>query len=228
MHIYTPPGYEKGNEKYPVFYLLHGSGDCDDSWTSVGRAGFIVDNLIAEGKAKPMVIVMPAGHTSTTPGRAQGGRDEFAEDFMTAILPYVEKNYRVLTDRPHRAIAGLSMGGGQTLNIGVSHLDMFGYMGVFSSGVFSMGPRRGTAAPAPAPDWEAQRVQMLDNASLKPGLKLLWFSTGENDFLLPTTKATVAMLQKHGFSPVFKESAGAHTWINWRDYLAEFTPRLFQ
>ncbi len=228
MHIYTPPGYEKGDGKFPVFYLLHGAGDCDDSWTSVGRAGFILDNLIAAGKAKPMIIVMPAGHTSRAmQGRPANPRDEFAEDFMTAILPYVEKNYRVIADRSHRAIAGLSMGGGQTLNIGMSHLDMFGYMGVFSSGVFSMGPRR-TASPMPPPEWEAQRAAMLDDAALKPGLKLLWFSTGADDRLLPTSKATVAMLQKHGFTPTFIESPGAHTWINWRNYLEEFAPQLFQ
>jgi para-nitrobenzyl esterase len=221
MHIYTPPGYEKGEGKYPVFYLLHGSGDCDDSWTSVGRAGFIVDNLIAAGKAKPMIIVMPAGHTSTV-RRPPNGRDEFAEDFMTAILPYVEKNYRVIADRQQRAIAGLSMGGRQTLNIGMSHLDLFGFIAVFSSGIRAADPA------APSAEWEAQRAAMLDDAALKPGLKVLWFSTGANDRLLPTTKATVKMLEKHGFNPTFIESPGAHTWINWRNYLEEFTPQLFQ
>ncbi len=132
MHIYTPPGYEMGKGKYPVFYLLHGAGDCDDAWTSVGRAGFILDNLIAAKRAKPMVVVMPAGHTSAAafgargavpaavPGVAAAGPaplDEFAQDFLTDIMPYAEKNYRVYTDRARRAIAGLSMGGSQTLNI---------------------------------------------------------------------------------------------------------------
>jgi enterochelin esterase family protein len=239
MHIYTPPGYENGSEKYPVFYLLHGSGDCDDSWTSVGRAGFIMDNLIASNKVKPMVIVMPAGHTSVNfvmPGA--GGappRDEFAEDFTNDIMPYVENHYRVLTDRAHRAIAGLSMGGGQTLNISMSHLDKFAYVGVFSAGVFSFRPRSPAAAsgdarpvPVPSPEWEQQRAAMLDDASLKPGLKVLWFGTGVDDSLMPTTKATVDMLKKHGFAPVLKESPGGHTWINWRNYLAEFGPMLFQ
>ena len=118
MHIYTPPGYELGGGKFPVFYLLHGSGDCDDSWTSVGRAGFILDSIAAK-KAQPMIVVMPAGHTSTTfplPGAARPTRDEFADDFMDGIMPYVEKHYRgALTDRAHTAMAGLSMGGGQTL-----------------------------------------------------------------------------------------------------------------
>ncbi|HUE05775.1 MAG TPA: alpha/beta hydrolase-fold protein [Bryobacteraceae bacterium] len=229
MHVYTPPGYELGNGKYPIFYLLHGAGDCDDSWTSVGRAGFILDNLIAAKKAQPMVVVMPAGHTTANfpgPGGPRPTRDEFAEDFVNDIMPFVESHYRVLTDRPHMAIAGLSMGGGQTLNISMSHLDRFAYIGVFSAGVFSFG-RGGGSAPAPPPEWEQQRAAMLDDAALKPGLKLLWFGTGSEDRLIPTTKATIEMLKKHGFAPEFHESAGGHTWINWRNYLDEFAPQLF-
>ena len=115
MHVYTPPGYERGGGKFPVFYLLHGAGDSDDAWTSVGRAGFILDNLIADGKAKPMIVVMPAGHTRAFGFGGGGPRpptDEFVQDFLNDIMPCVEKNYRVYTDRAHRAIAGLSMGGG--------------------------------------------------------------------------------------------------------------------
>jgi len=235
MHVYTPPGYENGSEKYPVFYLLHGAMDCDDSWTSVGRAGFILDNLIAAHKAKPMVVAMPAGHTSATFTMPKPGdpapRDEFADDFITDIMPYVESHYRVLTDRAYRAMAGLSMGGGQTLNISMSHLDEFAYLGVFSSGVFTMRrPAPGTPAPppGPSPEWISQHAAMLDNASLKPGLKVLWFATGSEDRLIPVTKATVEALKTHGFSPVFVESTGAHTWTNWRNYLATFAPMLFQ
>ncbi len=236
MHVYTPPGYETSSVKYPVFYLLHGATDSDDSWTSVGRANFILDNLIAAKKAVPMIVVMPAGHTSRTftmgAANPQPARDEFAEDFVNDIVPYIEKNYRVLTDRNHTAIAGLSMGGGQTLNISMSHLDRYAYIGVFSSGVFSRGPRRppGEAAPPPSvpAEWIQQHSADLDNASLKPGLKLLWFSTGSEDGLIPTTKVTVATLKEHGFKPEFLESAGGHTWLNWRDYLNEFAPQLFQ
>jgi enterochelin esterase family protein len=120
MHIYTPPGYESDSNRYPVLYLLHGAMDCDDSWSSVGRAGFIMDNLINEKKAKPMVVVMPAGHT--TKNFSMGGSvsamvDDFSKDFINEIMPCVENNYRVLTDRKNRAIAGLSMGGMQTINI---------------------------------------------------------------------------------------------------------------
>jgi enterochelin esterase family protein len=227
MHVYTPPGYETNQEKYPVFYLLHGAGDSDDSWTSVGRANFILDNLIAAGTAKPMIVVMPAGHTSSAgfgAGRGRGGpggappRDEFAEDFVNDIMPYIEKHYRTLPDRAHRAMAGLSMGGGQTMGIAFAHLDKFAYIGVYSSGIFGGG----------ASGWETQRAQMLDDATLKKDLKLVWLSTGSQDGLISTSKATVETLKKHGFEPVFKESPGGHTWINWRDYLNEFAPQLFR
>ncbi len=232
MHVYTPPGYELGKGKFPVFYLLHGASDSDDSWTSAGRANFILDNLIAAGKAKPMIVVMPAGHTRAGfgPGGMNSTVDEFGEDFVQDVMPYVEKNYRVSLKREQRAIAGLSMGGAQTLAISMSHLDKFAYIGVYSSGVFGSGPRTPGAAPNPAPnpEWEKQRLATLDDAKLKKGLKLLWFATGKEDFLLGTTKATLEMLKKHGFSPVYKETGGGHTWLNWRDYLIEFAPMLFQ
>jgi enterochelin esterase-like enzyme len=228
MHVYTPPGYELGEGRFPVFYLLHGAFDCDDSWTSVGRAGFILDNLIAGQKAKPMVVVMPAGHTG--PFRFGGGRpaaDEFAQDFLNDLLPYIEKHYRVLADRQHRAMAGLSMGGGQTLNIGIPHLDQFAYLGVFSSGVFGI-TGAGPGGAQPGPSFEEQNQAVLDDAKLKPGLKLLWFATGKDDFLVETSRATVAMLKKHQFDVVYQETDGAHTWINWRQYLNEFAPQLFR
>jgi enterochelin esterase family protein len=229
MHVYTPPGYEMGQGKFPVFYLLHGAGDCDEAWTSVGRAGFILDNLIAAKKAKPMVIVMPAGHTSQTfgGGRGAGGQDEFVKEFLADIQPYAESHYRVYTDKPHRAIAGLSMGGSQTMNIAIPHLDKFAYVGVYSSGVLGIIPRANAPA-TPGPGWEEQHKADLDNLVARKGLKLLWFSTGVDDGLIATTRATVEMLKKHGFEPVFKESTGAHTWINWRNYLNEFAPQLFQ
>lgn len=234
MHVYTPPGYELGKGKFPVFYLLHGASDSDDSWTSVGRAGFILDNLIAAKKAKPMLVVMPHGHTSTgqTPRTAIGTPDEFARDFTGDVMPYIESHYRVINKRASRAIAGLSMGGGQTLNITMGgDLGKFAYIGVYSSGVLTFGPRPAGAAPAAArtisPDWEKAYLATLDNASLKKDLKLLWFATGSDDFLLGTTKATVELLKKHGFNPEFKETSGGHTWINWHLYLNEFAPKLF-
>jgi enterochelin esterase-like enzyme len=272
MHVYTPPGYERSTDRYPVFYLLHGAGDSDDSWTSVGRAGFILDNLIAAKKAKPMLVVMPAGHTrrgaAAGGALARSGTEEFVKDFVTDVMPYIEKHYRVHTDRANRAIAGLSMGGNHTLHIAIPHLDRFAYVGVYSSGLLGAFPglgggRRGappaTPAPATAPttsaatpptaqtpapaapavapagpppltaaDWEKMHEANLANVSLKKGLKLLWFATGKDDFLLSTTTATVDLFKKHGFTPVYKETAGGHTWLNWRAYLHEFAPQLFQ
>ncbi len=225
MHVYTPPGYETSTESYPVFYLLHGASDSDHSWSSIGRAGFIMDNLIAAQKAKKMIVVMPAGHTGSA-GGARAGSD-FERDFMEDIVPQVEKRYRVRTERNHRAMAGLSMGGGQTLNIGFSHLDQFGYLGVFSSGVFGIAGG-GRPAAANEPSWEERHKETLDNAELKSGLKVLWFATGKDDRVIKTSEATVEMLKKHGFEPVYKETGGAHTWLNWRDYLIEFAPQLFQ
>jgi enterochelin esterase-like enzyme len=233
MHVYTPPGYETSSKKYPVFYLLHGAGDSDDSWSTVGRAGFILDNLIAAKSAQPMIVVMPAGHTraagnpiTSTPG------DPFVNDFVTDVMPYVQKNYRVLADRANTAIAGLSMGGSQTLNVALAHPDRFAYIGVFSSGLLGLFPvggrggSTGTTATAAA-DWETHNAAALSSPSMKKGLKRFWFSTGKDDFLLDNTVATVALFKKHGFSPVYKESAGGHTWLNWRDYLNAFAPQLF-
>ena len=244
MHVYTPPGYETSRDRYPVLYLLHGAGDVDDSWTSVGRAGFILDNLIAANKAKPMIVAMPAGHVNGAGGALGGqvpaaavqgmpgigsGPDPFINDFQTDLMPYVEKNYRVLTDRQNRAIAGLSMGGNQTLNIAIPRLEKFAYVGVFSSGIIS--GARGTPPAENVPfgeAWEKQNLAALDNAAAKRGLNLLWFSTGKDDGLIATTRNTVELLKKHGFKPVFIESEGAHTWLNWRDYLSVFAPQLFQ
>ena len=246
MHVYTPPGYETSRDRYPVLYLLHGAGDVDDSWTSVGRAGFILDNLIAANTTKPMIVVMPAGHVNgagaalggTVPAAAVngipgigGGPDPFANDFLTDLMPYVEKNYRVLTDRQSRAIAGLSMGGNQTLNIAIPHLEKFAYIGVFSSGIITGNRGASPAAntPPPFPEvWEKQNLAALDNVANKRGLNLLWFGTGKDDFLIATTRTTVELFKKHGFKPVFVESEGAHTWLNWRDYLSTFAPQLFQ
>ena len=221
MHIYLPPGYEKNSESYPVFYLLHGAGDCDDSWTSVGRANFILDNLIAEGRAKAMIIVMPAGHVTrkmdmSTMG-ADVASDPFANDFMNDIVPYVEQHYRVIADAPHRAIAGLSMGGAQTLNIAMTHPGFFAYIGVFSSGWF------GNTREA----FEKGNEGALESPD-KKAVKLFWWSSGKNDIALPNTGPSIALVQKYGYVTEFHLSEGFHEWNNWRDYLHEFAPRLFQ
>jgi enterochelin esterase-like enzyme len=228
MHIYTPPGYQAGKGTYPVFYLLHGAFDCDDAWPSVGRAGFILDNLLAQNKAKPMVVVMPAGHTGPFRfGEPLSSADEFLMDFVNDVKPYVETNYRVYTDRKHRAVAGLSMGGAQALNISMHDLEKYGYIGVFSSGILGItGDNK--FGPEAIPVWEERNQSTLNNEVAKKGLQLIWFSIGKDDFLLDTSRKTVEMLKKHGFTVVYKETSGGHTWINWRNYLIEFAQLLFQ
>lgn len=240
MHVYTPPGYENSRERYPVFYLLHGAGDNDNAWSTVGRAGFVLDNLIAARKAKPMIVVMPAGHAAIAADNSIGqtATDLFVNDFVTDVMPYIEKHYSVLTDRANTAIAGLSMGGGQTLQVAIPRLERFAYIGVFSSGLLGAFPGGGRGAAAPAAPasgvpaaaaaWEQQHATKLDDAGLKRGLRLLWFGTGKEDFLMPTTVATIDLFKRHRFAPVFVESPGGHTWINWRNYLAEFAPQLFR
>jgi enterochelin esterase family protein len=231
MRVYTPPGYETSMRRYPVLYLLHGAMDCDDAWWTVGRAGFILDNLIAAGKAKPMVVVMPAGHIGSLSFNRRAARpavDEFAADFVGDARPYVERTYRVLTDRPNRAIAGLSMGGMQALGIAMSDLGSYSSIGIFSSGVFGITGRDAPPNMPPGPSFEERHAKALDDPELRKGLKLVWFATGRDDFVLETSQATVAMLQKHGFDVTYKESAGGHTWVNWREYLYEFAPMLFR
>ena len=231
IHVYIPPGYDTNAKKYPVLYLLHGANESDDSWHTVGRMGFILDNLIADGKAVPMIVVMPNGHTDmipprvanppATPGGPIGTRrkDDFPAEFETDLLPYVESHFRIVGDRANRAIAGLSMGGSQTLNISFTHPGQFSWIGVFSSGVLG-----GNTIDA----WESEHQAALDDPAMKSGLKMLWFSTGSDDPLFPTSKATVAMLNKHGFHATFEPSTGAHTWINWRNYFYEVAPQLFK
>lgn len=240
MHVYTPPGYENGDLKYPVLYLLHGGGDSDDSWTSAGRAQYILDNLIAVGKAKPMIIVMPFGHYGDRMELAASGEHPMFDDitvpeFLKDVLPYTESHYRVKADRADRAIAGLSMGGIHTLFISLPNLDKFGYIGVFSSGIFGIKGYEGPVAAAfPASgqnyveEWVANHRTELDDPAKKKGLRLVWMSTGTDDPVLIVTNGTVELLKQHGFNPEFHQSPGGHTWINWRVYLSEFAPLLFR
>lgn len=226
LHVYTPPGYESGEGRFPVLYLLHGAFDSDHSWSSVGRAGFILDNLIASGRAQPMIVVMPHGHTGPFRfGMPLTG--QFEPEFVADILPQMERRYRIHADRAHRAIAGLSMGGAQTLNIGIPHLDRFAYLGVFSSGIFGITGGPGGTPPA-SPSFAEQHRDILSNSDLKKNLKLLWFATGKDDFLVQTTRATVEMFRQQQFDVIYQETDGGHTWDKWREYLHEFVPQLFQ
>jgi enterochelin esterase-like enzyme len=220
MHVYTPPGYEAGAQRYPVLYLLHGGGDSDESWSSVGRAGFILDNLIAAGKARPMIVVMPAGHTPKggNPMSADPAQDPFTADLLRDVLPYVESHYRVVAGRENRAIAGLSMGGVQTLNIALTNLDRFSQIGVFSSGWF----------PPVREQFVNTHQSLLSAPATKQAVRLFWNAAGVDDIARDNHRALVALLKQYGIANTYRETPGGHTWINWRDYLAELTPLLFR
>lgn len=220
MHVYTPPGYDRDQQRYPVLYLLHGGGDSDNSWPTVGRAGAILDNLIAEHKAAPMIVVMPAGHVSRDSQLRGGmntmGHDAFNEDLTGSIIPYIDENYRIINDRDHRALAGLSMGGLQTLTVSLTHSELFSYIGVFSSGWF--------------PQMRDQ-VEKTDLAAYKADgkpFKLYWVGAGQYDIAKANSEASVALLKQYGIAPVTHDSGGYHEWTNWRDYLHLFAPQLFQ
>ena len=220
MHIYTPPGYERDNRSYPVLYLLHGGGDSDDSWPTVGCAGAILDNLIAAQQAVPMIVVMPAGHVSRDFQLRSGlntmGHDKFNEDMTGSIIPYVDRTYRTVADRDHRAVAGLSMGGLQVLTLSLNNSDLFSYIGVFSSGWF---------------DSMREAVEKTDLAEYKSNgkpFRLYWVGVGQYDIAKANSGASVDLLKKYGITPLTHDSAGFHAWNNWRDYLRIFTPQLFR
>jgi enterochelin esterase family protein len=209
FRVYVPTEYaQKPEARYPVLYLLHGSGDADDGWTVVGRANEIADNLIAAGKAKPMLIVMPNG----TYPRGEGHEHDFEKDLLEEIIPLVEKNYRTAPGAANRAIAGLSMGGFQTLDTGVKHMDEFAWLGVFSAGI------RG--------DYADTHGAFLDKANDR--LSLFWIGVGEDDFLLPGEKDLENLLNQKQVKFSAHLSKGGHTWTNWRHYLHDFLPLLFQ
>lgn len=217
MHIYTPPHFS-GLKRYPVLYLLHGGGDSDDSWWTVGRAGFILDNLIADGKAKPMIVVMPMGsvRTSGQPMTWDAQQDPFTRDLLEQIMPYVESNYPVSPLPGDTALAGLSMGGIQTLNIGLTHTERFGYLGVFSSGWFA-GDRQ--AFEQHYGDSLAARVRKL---------RLLYYANGETDIALPQAKEVYKMFDARGIRYVARLTPGGHQWSSWRIDLNDFAPLLFR
>ena len=231
LHVYTPPGYDDSRDRYPVFYLLHGGGDEDSGWSTIGRAGFILDNLLAAKRAKPMIVVMPNGslprpaNLPPTPGAPPDPavtatlQERFTGELMKDVVPFVEKNFRVLTGRDNRAIAGLSMGGGQTTRVITSHPDQFAYVGVWSAGV----------NPQTSADFERRYAAFLASADkLNKQIRLFSISVGDKDFALAGSKNLAELLQKHAVKHELHVSGGGHTWINWRRYLNEFAPRLFR
>ncbi len=209
LSVYTPPGYDqKTAESYPVFYLQHGSGDNQDTWTVHGKAHWIADNLVAEGKAVPMLIVMMDGHAQVPRGREN--TQYFERDLLEDVIPFVELNYRVKADADHRALIGLSMGGGQSLTIGLNHADTFAWVGGFSSSV---------------PNEEAigRALENIDTTNER--LKLLWIACGKDDFLLERNKTFIELLKDKHIEHEWFLTEGNHSWPVWRGYLADVLPR---
>ena len=232
MHIYFPPGYDSGKDRYPVFFLLHGGGDEDSGWSSIGRAGFIVDNLLAANKARPMIVVMPNGSlprpanlppptpgTPPDPAVTAALQERFTGELLKDIVPFVEKNYRALPGAANRAIAGLSMGGGQTTRVVTSNPDQFAYVAVWSAGV----------NPQTSADFEKRATAFLDNPDkVNKQIKLFSISVGDKDFALAGSKNLAELLKKRGIKNDLHISGGGHTWINWRRYLNEYAQLLFR
>lgn len=229
LHIYFPPGYDNSKAKYPVFYLLHGGGDEDSGWSTIGRAGFILDNLIAAKKAKPMIVVMPNGSlprppvipgAPPDPALNAALQDRFTNELLKDVVPFVEKNYRVLTGSTNRALAGLSMGGGQTLRVVATNPDQFAYVAVWSAGV----------NPQATADFEKRNAAFLEgSAKVNQQIKLFAINCGEKDPLAFTGSKNLAeVLKKRGIKHDLQISSGAHTWINWRQYLNEYAQKLFR
>jgi enterochelin esterase-like enzyme len=223
MYIYTPPGYEKSTVNYPVLYLLHGGTIDEEAWTTLGNANQILDNLISQGKAKPMIIVMPNGNPdqvaapgetpleTTSAGIISNGL--FEKSLVSDIIPFIESTYRVTANKENRAIAGLSMGGGHTLKITLDNPDKFGYIGVFSAGLRTTTPET------------AKQLKALESSNPK----LFWVGCGVDDPLAYTgTKNLIEVLNKFHLNVVYRESPGGHTWTNWREYLSELAPLLFK
>jgi enterochelin esterase family protein len=221
VYVYTPPGYEADPaRRYPVLYLLHGGGDDASGWSTMGRAHMIMDNLLAEGSAKPTIIVMPFGQAVPRIASLEELRAKntplFEQDLLTGIMPLVESTYRIQADRQHRAMAGLSMGGGQTDHIGLNHLDLFSYIGILSAG-------RGDFA-------ENHPDLVVDPAAANERLNLLFLGCGTLDPLASEGMArTHALLQEIGIDHVYWTLDGAgHTWVVWRTALYyELLPRLW-
>ena len=227
VFIYTPPNYARSSERYPVLYLFPGAGGDESGWTENGRANLILDNLIADGKLKPLVVVMPYGYAypptsplAEGPDAMKRQRDGFSRDLIEDLIPFVQAQYRVYADRDHRAIAGLSLGGGQALGIGLTHTDVFSRVAGFSAALGAV-----TAPQAGGLDFKSL---FTDATKMNERLKLLWVGCGTEDTLFDSNKAFAELLHTSGIKHTFRVSDGAHTWQVWRRYLNEVAPLLFQ
>ena len=239
IFIYTPPGYDRSTARYPVLYLQHGWGEDEAGWSDQGHENFILDNLIAAGRAKPMIVVNENGMTGVNfqpppPPKPDSDKsappppsavshffmderyDAFDKILTSDLIPFIDANFRTIPDRDHRALAGLSMGGAQAFRVGFNHLDEFAYIGAFSPAI---------AITDTSKDYDGV---LADAAKINRRLRLLWLGIGTDDFLHTPVKQSHETLQNAGIKHVWVESSGAHVWTVWRKYLADFAPRLFQ
>lgn len=232
LTVYTPAGYEKGDKRYPVFYLLHGMGGDENAWSELGRAAQILDNLIAQGKAEPMIVVMPNGNASqeAAPGETSAGlkapttqlpktMDGSFEMAFPEIVKFIDSNYRTIPDKKARAIAGLSMGGFHSLHISKEYPDLFDYIGLFSAAIL---PGQNIKSPVYS-DFESKLKTQFKK---KPAL--YYIAIGNKDFLYDANRQYRAMLDREDFPYEYFETGDGHIWKNWRIYLTEFTPKLFK
>lgn len=215
MFVYTPPGYEDSSQKYPTLYLLHGSGLLEEAWVETGQANLILDNLLADKKILPMVVVMPFGHTARAQadqsrGRGAAAGGSFDDDLLNDVMPLIEHTYHVLSDRDHRAIAGLSMGANQALSIGLRKLDLFSAIGAFSG------------------NGGGNQLTSMDPAVLNAKLKVLFLGVGKSDPVFAANSRTADTLTQKKIDHVFDPCEGAHIWPVWQYDLTKFTPLLFR
>lgn len=228
LFVYTPPGYDvNSNVKYPVVYIQHGGGEDERGWAEQGKTDIILDNLIAESKAKPMIVVIANGNVST--GRGSGGYSSagmaaFKEEMTKNIVPFIDKNYRTLADEKNRALCGLSMGGGQSFYVGLESLDVFGSVGIFSSGIFG-----GIRTSGSGFDAEKEIPGLLTkSAEFNKKLNLFYISCGEQDMRIEYTKKAVATMKENGLDVAFNSFPGDHEWQVWRKSLNDFASRVFK
>ncbi|MDR0972816.1 MAG: esterase [Prevotellaceae bacterium] len=237
--IYTPPGYEASRKSYPVFYLLHGAGGDEEAWIALGRTAQIMDNLIAQGKAEPMIVVIPNGNAGqkSAPGEDESGMvaagmgrrgnqqpNTSYELAFPDIVKFVESNYRVIKKKSARAIAGLSMGGGHSLNISKEYPDLFDYVGLFSAATINR--NRNAQQQNNNPLYQNIEEKLKIQFGKHP--KLYWIAIGKTDFLYDANVEYRKLLDENGYKYEYYENEGGHIWRNWRIYLSMFAPMLFK
>lgn len=232
MTVYTPAGYETSGKRYPVFYLLHGMGGDENAWSELGRAAQILDNLIAQGKAEPMIVVMTNGNADleAAPGESSLGymppttrlgktMEGSFETHFPEVVKFIDKNYRTKANKKNRAIAGLSMGGFHSLHISKQYPDMFDYVGLFSAAIM---PGKNATSPV----YKDMEGKLKLQFAKKPAL--YWIAIGKTDFLYKANREYRKLLDEKGYPYEYFENEDGHIWRNWRIYLTEFTPKLFK